>query len=61
MRAPGAMRRRLLRAPRIAPQMVDVLGRLHGISPREPDEIDRLKQRRAERLAAANPNGRGLA
>ena len=38
-------------APRIAAQLVDVLGELRAGLPREPDEIDRIKARRAERLA----------
>ncbi len=39
-------------APRIAAQLVDVLGELRSHAPREPDEIDRIKARREARLAA---------
>ncbi len=39
-------------APRLAAQLVDVLERLREGVPREPDALDRLRQRREARLLA---------
>lgn len=44
-------------APRLAAQLVDVLERLRGTVPREPDQLDLLKRRRAGRLLAQAANG----
>ncbi len=38
--------------PRLAAQLVDVLGRLRDGVPREPDALDLLQQRREARLLA---------
>ena len=47
-------------APRLAAELVAVLERLQGRVPREPDAVDRLRQRREARhlAAAAGANGR---
>jgi transcriptional regulator with XRE-family HTH domain len=45
--------------PRLAQQLVDVLERLTANMPREPDTLDRLRQRRQARLLALAANGAG--